>query len=177
MLTKAQIDVGATRLVANKLTIEDVDKLVGIMRMFFQGLEDKYGYDWRTKLLTLDDGSDTARTTAQVAACINEMEALGFGVSSLGSPGLQSGDMNSRGGGGSSDGLYYKEKDEYRQYIEIVHTKFYALPAEFTTYPLSRRTGISRTGTAMSERVEPRGFGITERGARTFARRSRFGGW
>jgi hypothetical protein len=164
MLTKDQIDAGVTRLSANKLTPEDVDKLVGVMRMFFEGLEDKYGYDWRSKLLALDDGGDTARTAAQVAACINEMEALGFGVSSL---------------QGGSDALYYKEKDEYWQYVVLVHTKFYPLPAEFTQYPLSRRSlAGGNTGTVMSERVEPRFMGISERGLRRpFSTRWRRGGW
>lgn len=157
MLTAEQITAGHARLVANKLVAEDVDKLTGVMRMFFQDLETKYGYDWRTLLTALDDGSDTARTAAQVAACIIEMEALGFGVSSL---------------QGGSDALYYKEKDEYWQYVVIVHTKFYTLPPEFTSYPLSRRTTAGgTTGTAFSQRVEPRGFGISERSARRYSRR------
>lgn len=151
MLTKAQIDAGATRLSASKLTAEDVDKLVGVLRMFFEGLEEKYSYDWRTKLTALDDSGDVARTAAQVAACIIEMEALGFGVSSL---------------QGGSDALYYKEKDEYWQYVVLVHTKFYALPSEFTQYSLARRTSTGTTGTAFSERVEPLRMGITERAAR-----------
>lgn len=152
MLTKAQIDAGATRLAANKLTTEDVDKLVGVMRMFFEDLEPKYGYDWKTKLLALDDSGDTARTAAQVAACINQMEALGFGVSSL---------------QGGSDALYYKEKDEYWQYVILVHTKFYTLPLEFTQYPLSRRTHAGgTTGTAMSHRVEHGGLDFSERNFR-----------
>lgn len=177
MLTNADITSGATRLSSGQLTAEDVDKLVGVLRMFFQDLEEKYSYDWRTKLTDLNDNADTAHTAAQVAACIDKMEGLGFGVSSLGSPGLQSGDINNRGGGGSSDGLYYKEKDEYWQYVTIVHTKFYALPPELSTYSLARRAGLVKSGTATSERVEPRSFGITERGVRTFARRNRFGGW
>jgi hypothetical protein len=152
MLTKVQIDAGATRLAANKLTPEDVDKLVGVMRMFFEDLEPKYGYDWKTKLLALDDSGDTARTAAQVAACIDQMEALGFGVSSL---------------QGGSDALYYKEKDEYWQYVILVHTKFYTLPSEFTQYPLSRRSlAGGTTGTAFSQRVEPFGMGISERSIR-----------
>lgn len=156
MLTPDEITAGATRLSAGKLTTEDVDKLVGVMRMFFQDLETKYGYDWRTKLEALDDTSDTARTAAQVAACIDKMEELGFGVSSL---------------QGGSDALYYKEKDEYWQYVIIVHTKFYTLPSEFTTYPLGRKSGTTTSGTAFSQRVEPRGFHISERTARGLSRR------
>jgi hypothetical protein len=157
MLTPTEITVGATRLIANKLTTQDVDKLVGVMRMFFTDLEVKYGYDWRTKLTALDDSADTAHTAAQVAACIDKMEALGFGVSSL---------------KGGSDALSYAEKDEYWQYVVIVHTKFYTLPSEFTTYQLSRRSSAGgTTGTAFSHRVEPRGFGISERTARRFSRR------
>lgn len=166
MLTKTDIDDGHARLVAGKLTLEDVDKLVGVMKMFFQDLVDKYSYDWLTKLTALDDSAGTARIAAQIAACITKMEGLGFGVSSIGSPGMQSGDTNSRGGGGSSDGLYYKEKDEYFQYVIVVHTKFYALPPEFTTYPLARRTGISKSGTAQSQRAERGGFDFTERSRR-----------
>lgn len=164
MLTEAEIAAGSSRLGTDKkLLPTDVDKLVGVMRMFFMDLETKYGYDWRTKLLALDDSADTAQTAAQIAACIIKMEGLGFGVSSL---------------QGGSDALFYKEKDEYWQYVEIVHTKFYTLPFEFSQYPLSRRSSAGgKTGTMMSERVEPRSFGITERGARTFARRNRFGGW
>lgn len=156
MLTTDQIDAGATRLSSGKLTTEDVDKLVGVMRMFFQDLETKYGYDWRTKLTELDDNADSARTAAQVAACVNQMEDLGFGVSSL---------------QGGSDALYYKEKDEYWQYVIIVHTKFYTLPSEFTTYSLSRRSSTGVSGTAFSQRVEPRGFHISERTARGLSRR------
>lgn len=157
MLTAEQITAGTARLVASKLTTVDVDKLVGVMRMFFQDLETKYGYDWRTKLEALDDAGDTAKTAAQVAACIIEMEALGFGVSSL---------------QGGSDALYYKEKDEYWQYVVLVHTKFYTLPPEFTSYPLSRRSSAGgTTGTAFSQRVEPHGFGISERSARRYSRR------
>lgn len=159
MLTPTDITAGATRLVAGKLIAQDVDKLVGVMRMFFQDLETKYGYDWRTKLTALDDTSDTAHTAAQVAACIDKTEALGFGVSSL---------------QGGSDALYYKEKDEYWQYVIIVHTKFYTLPPEFTTYPLSRRTGAAngQSGTAMSHRVERGGLDFTERGLRRRSWRS-----
>lgn len=173
MLTSEQIDAGVTRLESGKLTTEDVDKLVGVMRMFFEDLETKYGYDWRTKLLALDDTTETTRTAAQIGACINEMEALGFGVSSLGSPGLQSSDpANKAGSGSGADGLYYKEKDEYWQYVVIVHTKFYTLPLEFTTYSLGRRNlAGSVTGTAMSQRIERGGFDISERGQRRFSRR------
>lgn len=156
MLTKTQIDAGAARLESNKLTTEDVDKLVKVMRMFFQDLEVQYGYDWRSKLTALDDTGSEARTAAQIAACIIAMEDLGFGVSSL---------------QGGSDALYYKEKDEYWQYVVIVHTTFYTLPPEFTTYPLSRRGSFPKTGTAMSCRVEPNSMAISERTARKYSRR------
>ena len=174
MLTEAQITDGTARLVTGKLVATDIDKLVKVMRMFFQDLEVKYGYDWRSKLIALDDNADTNRTAAQVAACIISMEGLGFGVSSFGSPGLQSGDSANRGGGGSSDGLYYKEKDEYWQYVVIVHTTFYTLPPEFGTYSLARRSLLAKSGTAESERVERGGFDFTER---SFRRRSRRRFW
>lgn len=157
MLTEVEIAAGNSRLELGKLTSTDTDKLVGVMRMFFQDLEAKYGYDWRTKLTALDDNSDTAKTAAQIAACIIKMEALGFGVSSL---------------QGGSDALFYKEKDEYWQYVVIVHTKFYTLPPEFTTYPLSRRTSAGgQSGTAFSQRVEPSSMHISERSARRWNRR------
>lgn len=158
MLTDIQIDAGDARLVADKLTAEDIDKLVGVMKLFFQGLEEKYNYDWATKLAELDDSTGSARIAAQVAACIIEMEGLGFGVSSL---------------QGGSDALYYKEKEDYAQYILIVHTKFYAIPSEFTQYSLSRTTRAGgTTGTAFSQRVEPAsGFTISERRARRASRR------
>lgn len=157
MLTAAQITEGTARLDTGRLTAPDVDKLVGVMRMFFSDLETKYSYDWRTKLEELDDTSDDAKTAAQIAACIIKMEELGFGVSSL---------------QGGSDALYYKEKDEYWQYVVIIHTKFYVLPSEFSNYSLSRRSSAGgRSGTAFSTRVEPRGFGISERSARRRSQR------
>lgn len=161
MLKEVEIAEGDSRLgLDKKLLPSDIDKLVGVMRMFFTDLETKYGYDWRTKLEALDDTSDTAQTAAQVAACIIKMEGLGFGVSSL---------------QGGSDALFYKEKDEYWQYVIIVHTKFYTLPTEFSQYPLSRRSSAGGvTGTAFSHRVEPRFMGISERTARGFSRRRRF---
>ncbi len=159
MLTPEEITAGSTRLSSGQLTPEDVDKLVGVMRMFFTDLEVKYSYDWRTKLEALNDNADTAKTAAQVAACITKMEGLGFGVSSL---------------QGGSDALYYKEKDEYWEYVKIVHTKFYTLPSEFTQYPLSRRTSTGQTGTVHSTRVEGNGFVISERNARGYTRNRRF---
>ena len=161
MLTEDEITAGTARLSSGQLVPEDVDKLVGVMRLFFTDLETKYSYDWRTKLEELNDLSDTAKTAAQVAACIIKMEGLGFGVSSL---------------QGGSDALYYKEKDEYWQYVAIVHTKFYTLPSEFSQYPLSRRGANAGgvTGTAFSQRVEGNGFAITERNARGYTRTRRF---
>lgn len=157
MLTEAEITAGSSRLEAGKLSTPDVDKVVGVMRMFFADLETKYGYDWRTKLTALDDTSDDSKTAGQVAACIIKMEALGFGVSSL---------------QGGSDALYYKEKDEYWQYVVIIHTKFYVLPSEFSNYSLSRRSSAGgRSGTAFSTRVDIPRSGISERTARRRAGR------
>lgn len=156
MLTTAQIDAGAARLDTDKLRAEDIDKTVDVMKMFFQDLASDY--DWATKLAGLDDAADTARKAAQVAACIIILEELGFGVAIM---------------NGGRDAINFKEKDEYWQYVEIIHFKCgYTLPAVFTTYSLARKASTRTSSTVYSDRVEPLSFGIgSERSSRRRYRR------
>lgn len=155
MLTAAQISAGNDRLVAGKLTAVDVDQASSILSMdtFFGGLINTYGYDFKTKLAEFDDiANPDDKIAAQIAACLIKFEELGFGVSSL---------------QGGSDALYYKEKDEYWQYVQIIFLKMYTLPEEKSKYPLGRKKVSS--GTAFSTRVEP--FDMRIRSERSSRRR------
>lgn len=157
MLTEAQITAGTARLVAGKLTAVDVDQASSILSMdtFFGGLIAKYGYDFKTKLALFDDSGNTNKTAAQIAACLIKMEELTFGVAS-------------KQGGPSA--VWYKEKDEYWQYVQIIFLKMYELPFELSKFSLARRESLRRSNTVMSSRVEPRDMDIGSE--RSFRRRS-----
>lgn len=131
MLTAAQIATGTARLVSGKLTDVDVDSLVSVFRMFFADLETVYGYEFSAKLSALDDTGNSLKQCAQIAACLNKMETLGFGVASF------TGELN------------YKEKDEYWQYVVIAFTKIYPLPGEFSVYDWRRRKRSIRTSSTI----------------------------
>lgn len=128
MLTQAQIDAGNTRLQAGKLKAVDVDKMIRVFRLFFTDLEQKYSYNF-SKIADLDDTANTGQQAAQVAACMNVMETLGFGVA-----GMQ----------GGRDGISYKEKDEYIQYVLIAFSQIYPIPVEFGAYSWGRHISGSR---------------------------------
>jgi hypothetical protein len=140
MLTPEMITAGADRLDTGKLVAVDVDQASSILSMdtFFGGLVDKYGYDFKGKLAEFDDTGNEDQIAAQIAACLNMLETLGFGVSSL---------------SGGKDGLGYKEKEEYWQYVQIIFLKMYKLPFEMSRFSLAR-TVTAKSGTAFSRRVE-----------------------
>ncbi len=143
MLTATQITEGATRLVSGKLTARDIDQASSILSMdtFFGGLVDKYGYDFKDKLADFEDvANPDEQTAAQIAACLNQLDEIGFGVASF------------QGGGRS--GMYYKEKDEYWQYVQIIFLKMYPLPEELATYSKGRVRQPRASSTARSERYE-----------------------
>jgi hypothetical protein len=157
MLTQDQITAGTAVLSSGKLTAQQIDGLVSGFRMFFGDLETKYGYDWRTKLTALDDNADAAHTAAQVAACFVIMQELGFGVGMM---------------DGGRDAIKFKEKDEYWQYIAFIHSKFYAIPVELSSYSLARGAfRAARSSSANSVRVEPSRMDIVSE--RDFRRRAR----
>lgn len=140
MLTQDQITQGANRLTASKLTDVDVDQTDSILKMFFSSdLITKYGYDFKTKLAEFDDSSNSKKIAAQIGACLDQLEALTFGVSSF---------------QGGRDALYYKEKDEYWQYVQIIFLKMYDLPTEFSTYDIKRRQNNNSSTTVFGHRVE-----------------------
>lgn len=136
MLTQAQITTGGTRLLTGKLKDTDVTKMITVFRMFLGDLEDKYDYDFDTKLRELDDTGSTGEKAAQVAACITEMEALGFGVAEL------------------TGGLNYKEKSDYEQYVIIALSMIYAIPFELSRWDLRRRTSIPKSSSVFAKRVQ-----------------------
>ncbi len=140
MLTSAQITAGVTRLNSGKLSDVDVDQTTSILEMdsFFGSLVKAYGYQFKTKLAEFDDTGNQDQICAQIAACLNKMEELGFGVSEL--PGSR------------LDGLKYKEKDEYWQYVQIIFLKMYTMPIELSKFPLGRKPVVS--GSVQSQRTE-----------------------
>ncbi len=157
MLTQAQVDAGTAILSSGKLTSQTVDELVSGFRMFFGDLETRYGYDWRTKLIALDDTSDTAKTAGQCAGCFILMQSLGFGVAAM---------------DGGSDAIKYKEKDEYWQYVMYIHTKFYTVPVELSQYSIGRQQAAGVHSSAVSNvRTEPRAMDFFSE--RAYRRRSR----
>lgn len=154
MLTQAQITTGSARLVAGKLTAVDVDQASSILSMdtFFGGLVSIYGYSFKSKLAEFDDVANPSdKVAAQIAACLIKLEELSFGVSRL---------------EGGADALYYKEKDEYWQYVQIIFLKMYDLPRELAKYSLARSTR-RHSSTIPTQRVEPEFMDIgTERSRR-----------
>jgi len=142
MLTTTQITAGTARLVAGKLTGVDIDQAASILSMdtFFGGLITTYSYDFKTKLAEFDDvANPDDKIAAQIAACLIKLEELSFGVARL---------------EGGSAALYYKEKDEYWQYVQLIFLKMYELPVELTKYPLSRSSTRRTSQTLYSTRVE-----------------------
>jgi hypothetical protein len=140
MLTTAQITAGASRLTAGKLKGVDVDQTTSILEMWFtKDLIEKYGYDFRTKLAAFDDTGNDNQVCAQIGACLDKLEDLGFGVSSL---------------QGGRDALNYKEKDEYWQYVQIIFLKMYLLPEEFGVYDIKRRRRVIQSSTIHTRRDE-----------------------
>jgi hypothetical protein len=134
MLTQAQIDAGTARLTGGQLNTVDVSKTAKVLKKFMAELVDKYSYDYETALAALDDADGEAKA-AQVAACIIKLEELGIGVASL------TGSVN------------YKEKDEYTEYVLLIHAQMYDVPFEWSNY--TRRTARTRTSqTASSWRRE-----------------------
>lgn len=129
MLTQAQIDAGTARNAGNTLSAVDVSKTAKVLKKFMAELVEKYGYEYETALAALDD-SDGEAKAAQVAACIIKMEELGIGVASL------SGSVN------------YKEKDEYVEYVLLIHAQMYDVPFEWSNY--TRRTPSTRTSQTVS---------------------------
>lgn len=140
MITEAEVTAGTARLVASKLKPSDVDKVISAIRMFFGGLEQKYAYDYKTKLTALDDSANTEKQAAQVAAALTKLESEGFGVS---------------GFSGSGSGMYYSEESEYLKYVMFIFSKLYPIPVEFAKYKLSLYSiGLGgRSGTVLTERV------------------------
>src|SRR4051812_21955822 len=110
MLSEAQVTSASTRLDGTKLKPIDVSKLVSAFRMFFGGLEQKYGYQFQAKLEELDDSTNNDKIASQVAAALIVMETEGFGVS---------------GFSGSGSGMFYKEEDEYLKYVLFAFSKIY----------------------------------------------------
>lgn len=139
MLTSAQLDAGRDRLNAGQLTLLDVDQLVSIFRMFFGDLEEKYGYEYEEKLTELNDTGNSREPCAQIAACLIELEDLGFGVTSL---------------KGGRKAIHFSEKEEYWQYVCIAFTKIYMLPAEMSSYDLMRARFAQTTRTSGSACVD-----------------------
>lgn len=158
MLTAAQISAGNSRLSSGKLTAADVDQAASILSMdsFFGGLVEQYGYDFKTKLAEFDDvANPSEKIAAQIAGCLVIMEDLGFGVA--------------RKEGGPS-AIFFREKEEYWQYVQIIFLKMYKLPKERSTYPLSRRQSPASSGTAFTERVERSNMDIDLMSERRFRR-------
>ena len=142
MLTAAEITTGNGRLVAGKLTAVDIDQASSILSMdsFFGGLITSYGYDFKTKLAAFDDvASPNDKIAAQIAACLIKLELLGFGVAR-------------KEGGGS--GVFYKEKDEYWQYVQIIFLKMYQLPREMAKFSLARGQYGRVSNQARTDRVQ-----------------------
>lgn len=136
MLTQTQIDAGNTRNLLGKLKDTDVTKMISVFRMFLGDLEEKYSYDFDTKLRALDDTIAVGQKAAQVAACIIEMESLGFGVAEL------------------SGGLNYKEKSDYFQYVVIALSQIYNIPYEVSGWDIRRKTTNAKSSVAFSHRME-----------------------
>jgi hypothetical protein len=124
MLTQAQIDAGTARNGGNTLSAVDVSKTAKVLRKFMAELVDKYDYDYEGSLAALDDADGEARA-AQVAACIIKLEELGIGVASL------------------AGAVNYREKDEYTEYVLLIHAQMYDVPFEWSGY--ARRTASTRT--------------------------------
>lgn len=125
MFTDAELTAASATLVAGKLSVVDVDRIVSAMKMFFGPLTEIYEYDWSTGLLALDDTIDPRLIAAQVKVCLTRMIDLDFGVAS------KAGITN------------YAEKDDYFQYIQYIHTKLYPMPSEtfstnFRMMPMER---------------------------------------
>lgn len=142
MLTSTEITAGAGRLVAGKLTAVDIDQISSILSMdsFFGGLIDTYGYAFKTKLAEFDDvANPDDQIAAQIAACLIKLESLGFGVA--------------RKEGGPS-AIFYKEKDEYWQYVQIIFLKMYSLPKELAKYSLARANPRRYSERAYTDRVQ-----------------------
>lgn len=157
MLTQAQITAGSSRLVAGKLTAIDVDQTASILSMdsFFGGLIDTYGYAFKSKLATFDDvANPDDKIAAQIAACLIKLEELEFGVA--------------RKEGGSS-GIFYKEKDEYWQYVQIIFLKMYQLPREMAKFSLARAQNRRFSSTAYTDRAE--GDLFSDRSSEAYIRR------
>lgn len=140
MITEAEVTNGTARLQSNKLKLSDVDKVASAIDMFFGGLKNKYGYDYKAKLIALDDSVNPEKQAAQVAAALIKLESEGFGVS---------------GFSGSGSGMFYSEENEYLKYVLFIFSKLYPIPVEFAKYNVSRY-GIGlggKSGTVLTERV------------------------
>ena len=128
ILSSAQITAGTERL-ENSATLKavDVDMLISAFRMFIdESLEDKYGYEYETKLTALNDseGDDAAKLKAsQIAACLIEIQSLGFGA------------VQKEGG---KTGTKYDHLKEIWQYAGFAFSKIYPIPVELSTYDMVR---------------------------------------
>ena len=139
MLTDTQIDAGEARLDSGTKLLKDDDvmKTVAVLRMFLGSLETIYSYDYESKLRALvDTDAATGRKASQVAACLIEMEDLGFPTAAL---------------LGGRDGLQYAEKDDYGNYVYIIFSQLYPIPDELSKWPLGRRR-LNRTSSAICSR-------------------------
>lgn len=126
MLTSTQITAGAATLSSGKLTSDQIEKLIPVMRMFLADLEEKYSYDFEGKLEALNDTTTPGKKAAQVAACIIEMESLGFGVARL------------------DDRVKYEEKNDYLQYVVICLAQLYPIPKELAVWYKRRYDNAAR---------------------------------
>lgn len=125
MIDEAAIDYARdNRLENNKLKARDISKLNSVLQKMFAGLVSKYKYKFIEKLTALDDSIGDEDNAAQVAACIIEMESLGFPVGEL---------------TGTRTGVKGSEFTEFGNYVLEVFTKLgYEIPIEFSTFQMSR---------------------------------------
>ncbi len=70
MLTPVEIIAGDIRLIDNKLSALDIDKLITAFRIILGTLEVVYNYKFETKLTALTDFDNDSKRCAQIAACL-----------------------------------------------------------------------------------------------------------
>lgn len=124
MITGADITTGDSRLTIGKLKDVDVEVLDSLMTTLTAGFKEIYKYDFVATLSALDDTGNSKQKAAQVAACLNKMEGLGFDVSEL----------VVKGG----KGVAYRGADEFRKYLLFAFSKLYDIPKELSGFDLMR---------------------------------------
>lgn len=125
MIGATEIANGEARLTGTKLKPVDVSVLTSLLRDMTAGIEEKYSYQFESKLTALDDSLDSKKVAAQVAASLIELEALGFDGSAL--------------TGKSKSGLSYDSNIEFNKHLLFVFAKLYPIPIELSKFDLSRR--------------------------------------